>query len=110
MNKFLEKAASLGAITGAITSTDGHRWGGAGAGFLGDVVGGTAGHAIGGFGTVRGIRLGQLTGIAGGAAAGHYYGQHAAKKDALHKRASVNSLIEDGVDFDTAVALAQKFF
>ena len=108
MNKFLEKAALLGTVAGAVASTDGHRWGGAGTGFLGDIGGRVVGHAL--LKAKPGSAMNSLAGMAGGGVAGHLYGKSAAKKDALHKRASVNSLIEDGVDFDTAVALAQKFF
>lgn len=108
MNKFLEKAAFLGTFGGAISAGEGHRWGGAGTGFLGDVAGRVASTAL--LKAKPGSAIMELTGGASGIAAGHFYGKHARKKDALHKRASVNSLIEDGVDFDTAVALAQKFF
>lgn len=106
----IEKVASLGALGGAIASTDGHRWGGAGTGFLGDALGTAVGTVAGGAGTLRGVRTGSLVGLVSGTAAGHYYGKHAQRKDALHKKASFDSLIEDGVDFDTAIALVQKFF
>lgn len=107
MNKFLEKIAYLGTFAGAITSTEGHRWGGAGAGFLGDMGGRIAGHTLK---ATPGGKISTSIGALGGGVAGHFYGKKQAKKDEMRKQASFNSLVEDGVDFDMAVSLVQKYF
>ena len=108
MNKFLEKAALLGTFAGAVTSTEGHRWGGAGSGFLGDTGGRIAAQAL--LKAAPGTPISNVVGAVGGGIAGHFYGKRAKRKDELHKQATFNSLIEDGVDFDTAVSLVINVF
>lgn len=108
MNKFLEKVAILGTFGGAVAAGEGHRWGGAGTGFLGDVAGRIASTAL--LKAKPGSALMDLTGGVAGSAAGYAFGHHARKKDSMHKQATFNSFIKDGVDFDTAVSLVQKYF
>jgi hypothetical protein len=92
----MEKSAFLlGAATGALSSRDGHRWGGAGVGALASLPGAAVGHHLGG-GIVGNIG-GQL---AAAAVAGHLYGEKHREK-----QAAVNMLVEEGLDFDSAVSL-----
>lgn len=78
-NPLLKRASML---AGALASTEGHRWGGAGMGLLagtaGGAVGGAIGHAMGGRMGLAGLITGDV--LASGYA-GHWYGKHAQKQD-----------------------------
>jgi hypothetical protein len=112
----MEKVALWGTIGGAVAGGKDHRWGGAGIGLVGDVINGQMlQHRV-----HPGVAaLASVAGIYGA----HKYGQKTRAKDeaeeiakakrihdAIHqeKQAAVNSLVDKGIDFDTAVDLVDS--
>lgn len=109
----LEKAAFVGLATGYMAAKKGDKVGGTllGGGIGGEVVGARAGATLGAkLGGGKGALIGALTGDAIG---GHYGGKlyshlkHIGSHE-IEKKAAVGLLIEQGVDFDTAVALVSQ--